>query len=222
MDYDARNFLISGDFPLDKIVYLGEYSVTLTSFQIDFKEIPHNLTFTPLMMAQWSTFSDFRVAYGINAGPSVGIGRDFDTTIEADGTNIIISTQNRTTSTATVYYRMFAFMPSNVNEVAPFTSVEGDDYIINSDRNYMKLMYSDTATLGTTQSIVIEHGLGYHPRVMVWHTAFSGAVRPHFVNYPDSNIELLVRVTTATVTITNKNQFGGSMDVHYRIYADEA
>lgn len=221
MDYDSKDMLISSDFPLDKVIYIGGHQVTLGNFENEFIAIPHNLGFTPLVTAQWSTDANFSVAYGINGGPSVGADRAFDTSIDATGDVINLLTQNRSGSSATIYYRIFAFVPSNVNPESDFTSVVGDDFIINTDYNYMKLFDTGVSTIGVGQTVSISHGLGYYPRVMVWHT-FGSGLRPHFLNYADESIGLFVRLTTTELILHNKDTFSGSLQVHYRIYSDEA
>lgn len=220
MDYDPRNLLISSDYPLDKVIYLGSHQVTLGSFDIQEFSMPHGLGFTPLMMGQWSNSSDFSVAYSIYGGASVGANRAWETLIESDSTNIYIRTQNRTNSTGTAYYRMFGLVPSNENPIAAPTAIEGDDFIINTSYNYMKLSSSGTTTLAEGASTTISHELGFNPKVMIWNT-LGTRTRMKGASFVDVPIELFARTTSSELFIHNKGGFG-TTTVHYRIYADEA
>lgn len=215
------SFLINSDYPLDKVIYLGTHQVTLSSFQIQEVTPAHTLGFTPLLMGQWSTTPDFSVAYGINAGPSVGMNRAFDTSIAANNSNLWIQTQNRTGSTATVYYRMFGFVPSDINPEASYTSIDGDDFVFNTEYNYMKLLNADMQNVANNGSIIYDHNLGYYPKVMVWnYNSFADGIMPHFVNRINFNMD--VRVSMSNTTLQIDNYTGSTIPIHYRVYIDEA
>lgn len=218
---NPRDLLLSTDYPLDKVIFLGTHQVTLGSFDIQTVTPNHNLGFTPLLSGQWSLTSDFSVAYGINAGPAIGMGRSFDTSIAANNTNLWIETQNRTESTATVYYRLFGFVPSNVNPTAAFTAIQSDPYVINTDYNYMKLLRADSVNIADNGTYTYNHNLGYYPKVMVWnYNAYANGIMPTFVN--DADAGALTRVTITTNSLIITHTIGSTNNFHYRIYADEA
>lgn len=217
-----ENLLISSDAPADKVIYQLEYSVTLASFAFSDDHIPHNLGFTPLMNAQWSTSPTFDTSYNISGGPLIGPDRAYNTGIDADGTNVNISTFNRTGSSVTLYFRAYGLMPSNASVDVPFTSFAGDDFIINSDYNYTKLLLEGIQPLPAgTATYTIPHNLGYKPQVGLWITNSSIVTAPYILNtfgvlstgwvvtrIDDNNLYIDTDATT------------DAMEMHYRIYSD--
>ena len=220
---NPNNLLLSTDYPLDKVVYLKTHSVTLTSFQIQNIMIPHNLPFIPLIQGQWSNTPDFSIAYNINTELIVGINRRFDTMAQANETNINFETQNRTQSTATVYYRIFGFMPSTANENVLPTNIDSNNFVIHTDYNYMKLAYYGVTAIPGGGSYTINHGLGYYPKVMTW----SNVINPEFIaptyqsNFGGS-FSFGIRADISPETLILRNDESSSKTVHYRVYADEA
>lgn len=216
---NARNFLINSDYPIDQIIYIYSGSVLIPAFDFNDVTIPHGLPFTPLPMGQWSTTSDFSVSYEISSGPLGGTPYTVNTGIEANATNIIFSNNNNTGSPITVYYRIYAFQPSNASGDSPHTKSQDADFIFSSDYNYTKLLSSGvTGTLGAGAATAVTHSLGYYPQVMAWKEK-TGVITPLVFAGLDGGGHS-AQVTTTTVLFTASTSDPSSL-FHYRIYLDD-
>lgn len=214
---NARNFLINTDYPMDKVIYLKEQSLTMGD-SIDVS-IAHGLPFIPLVWFQWSLTSDFAIAYENNTGPfPSGIpGYLFAllVMIEANATNIILR-GNGTTSSITIYVRIFGFQPSTSNvDLAP-TSSQADNFILNTDYNYMKLITATSVAVNAGVTNTITHGYGYIPHILLWDES-SGTIRP--VNLSRTSGGIPVEVTANQIIIINDS--ASNVIMHYRLYIDE-
>lgn len=241
----AKDFLLTTDFPLDKVTFLRTGSVTLnntpgtstSSFSIN-----HGLPFTPLVMGNWSLSSDFSTTYEYNSGPFpytgagpgifsrvLAFGPPFATPVGgANSTNILVNYIN-TSSAVTAYYRMYAFMPDGLADLdVASTAAASDDFIINTDYNYTKLYMSGTIPVPSLpNSFTINHNLGYRPQVNVWMRDISDnrtyplEFQINDAIYPPPSLEITVSVTTSAVVIYLPSTADVS-DVYYRIYLDES
>ena len=224
---DPRNFLLNTDYPMDQIVYLKEGSFVqgdTGSFTIN---IPHNLPFTPLPEMVWSHTADFAIC---QTGPdetymdnqwTTMVGEYYQ--VLANDTNIIIQGNNNSGTTKTIYYRIWAFAPStaSLDSIVSSTIDTGDNFILNTDYNYMKLAYNGYLPISGTQS-VFTHNLGYIPRVKVW--AISGITDPlvyiqSISTDPtgSSGSSVGLYVTTTQIIMMNNGGYNG---IEYRIYYD--
>ena len=180
---DARNFLIDSDFPLDKLVVVKQssFSVPDTGFgAVDITLHTHNFGYTPLPMLLWSNQSNFQLTYTFfDADPNFILGFQlYD--VSADPTKISVRCTNTTGSTKIVYYKLFAYPPSNIGlGTAPATATLGSNLQLDTDFNYLKLMKADRLTVA---SPVFSHNLGYVPTVLVWACLNSGGVTQAFMN----------------------------------------
>src|SRR5690606_1610325 len=88
--------------------------------------------------------------------------------ISADSTYVNISRYCWGVGAKTLYYRIFCLMPSTANEssIVDFTENAGDDFILNTDYNYMKLVNAGVFEFGGT--VKYTHNLGFVPRVRFW------------------------------------------------------
>lgn len=214
---NPNDFNLSPDFPLDKVIYQLEYSVTLAPFGFKDDYIPHGLSFEPLMSAQWSTSPSFTTAYNISGGPLVAGQRSYETGIGSISGTIHFSTFNRTASTVTLYFKSYGLMPSNVNSESPFTDIDGDAFVMNTDYNYTKLLLSGIESLpSSSPTRVINHNLGYVPQVSCW-VVLSGEVSPYVFNLISNDF---YSVSIDEQSLRFKSDTLSSPTFHYRIYAD--
>lgn len=198
---DSRNLILDTDYPLDQVIYLktGQFSGSGTSFA-------HNLGFTPLIVGTWSTSSTFPISMeGGYPGYEV-----FDPTAEyitfgANSTNISI---NRLTSqTGTRYFRIYGFMPTNVNVDVAETVSQSNNNIFNTDYNYTKIFLEGIAT-PSGSATTINHNLGYRPQVSAWIEQASGYITA-------APAYQCPKVTTSSIIIP-----ASSYNTHYKIYTD--
>lgn len=223
---DPRNFLVNSNYPLDKIVYMTSGSMLVpVTFSGDLT-IAHGLGFMPLPLILWSNDVDFTTTYtsgdatynsGAIDGSSFTLGQSYN--VSADSTNLVINQYNNSGSTKTVYYRVYCFPPSTLDEDTEIehTSSLGNNFILNTDYNYMKLAFTGALSSGTPS---FSHNFGYIPTAMIWGVV-SGFATPLvssqiIVPFPAGNF--MVDVTTTAIIWTGA---GTTFDtIEYRIYAE--
>lgn len=220
---NTNKTLLNSDSPLDKIIYITSGNISIPNGTSDnITLLAHSLPFTLLPMLQWSNTADFSITNELRDSEytsnsfTTGVGQFYNA--ETDGTNIYLDRYNLSGSTKTLYYRISGFMPSNASadSIVPYTGSSGDNFIINTDKNYMKLAYSGILT---TVNNIFNHNFGYVPRVLIWGMAggrmtkliaaqeISGGVGTSGVHIDTTKLEWL-SPTTYT-------------EIHYRIYYDQ-
>lgn len=220
---DARNLQFSTDYSNDFIVGMWQSSFIVASSTTPTTiNIPHNLSFIPLAKGGFSTSADFNptneisnttVLYTINV-PVVQVA------MFMDSTNITLTALNRTGATQTIYYRIYAFMPSDINEDVGELGVDRASLIFNSDNTYLKVLRSDF-TLISSSPVTIEHNLGYVPYVEAW-AANATAKFPLPLVFSPINSYNRIAVTANEESVTfYPDTFSGINRYDYRIYLDD-
>lgn len=163
---NANKTLINSDYPLDKVIFMASGSFTEPSGGSNEYNVPHNLPYRPLLVATWSTDPNFSISYeaGTSGYTDMSIPQ---LTVQSTGTNIRLLPLNFTGSSITYYWRVFGFMPSDIDVDAPFTTAQADLFAMNSDYNYTKLWQAGVLTWASGQQ-VINHNFGYRPQVDIW------------------------------------------------------
>jgi hypothetical protein len=213
---NATGFLLTTDYPIDQVVYIKQeaYSIGAGSNI----SIPHGLPFTPLPMLQWSFNSNFSVLYESNTGPFPSGNLDYlfslQISIEANATNIVIR-GNGVTAPTTVYVRILCVAPSDDTSTVAATVSLGDNFVVNLDDNYMKLITANKVTVAASSSAVVPHSLGVIPHILAWMASNTGTVYPVDLAYPRDNAN--IEATSSNLTIRN-DDFLGAWTIHYRIY----
>lgn len=222
---NPRDFLLNTDYEMDKIVYFNEGSIAASE---QTKTIQHKLGFTPLIFGICSTSSNFSNCRSI---PYLYQLQDNYVQFEAkaNGNSIVITYNDFGDQSSRMYYRIYAFEPSNsAASVAP-TSKYATQFVLNTDYNYCKLCKKGILT-NTVGTHTVPHNLGYIPQVLAWGKN-NGYIFPIESSYPDDpvfNEPHYVAVTDSNIIVrdndgTNPSVVGQTWDeVHYRIYYDEA
>lgn len=219
------NFLITSDYPLDKIIYITSGSTSVPNSTLDATPgitITHSLPFTPLPIMQWSNTSDFAITNELRDADylanyfSTGAGQSYNCT--ANSSTIGITRYNLSGSTKTLYYRIFCFMPSDADadSEVPATASSGSNFILSTNYNYLKLVKDGILTDGGVESYA--HNLGYVPRVQAWEET-SGTVS-RLIAAQDISGD--VGTTGLHITDTELIWLNPSTydKIHYRIYGD--
>jgi hypothetical protein len=188
--------------------------------------IAHNLPFTPMPILVWSNTSDFAICYEnrdadyVSNSFTTGAGQFY--TISADATNVGITRYNLSGASKTLYYRIFCFQPTGVDDSeVPATNTSGDEFILNTDYNYMKLVKAGTLTSSTK---TYSHGLSFTPRVQLWASIGATTYRLLAAQLIESDptgsggATSGVFIDSTKIEWLNPNTFDV---VHYRIYGDE-
>lgn len=216
----SQNMLLSTDYPLDKIIFQFETSVTLAAFGTADIYTPHNLSDIPLVNGFWTTDSTWNLAYEMTTGNLLNGSPKYSTGINADKTNVHFSVNNNTGSPVTIYYRVYGFPPfSNDNFDAGPTNII-NNFKLSTDYNYPKLYNVGSATQPSTSGndvsvVVYNHNLGYIPQVQAW-VNNAGVVAPIMGFVETSATRVQVDETRIIVTF---NSFATST-VYWRLYLD--
>lgn len=218
----GEKMLLNTDCPLDKVIYMKEVTVPLASLSFNDITITHDLGFTPLLQGAWTQDSTWATVYDENSGP-VNAGGQFlvNTSVESTSTSIKLYNTNNQAFATNVYWRLFGFMPSNVNADAAFTSSSADNFVINTDVNYTKLYDSGvTAASSTLGSIeTVDHNIGYKPQVLCW---AENSTFTYWMNtYAQPGVNNNCKVTDTQIIFTRDNVFlSSAVKFHYKIYLD--
>lgn len=238
---DARNFLMSSDHQVDKIIYFKERFVAVNDKQGS-TEFNVDLPFCPLVFGVWSTTPDFTVCHPFTQGGIMSSRtNDFVTDFvgvkasRANGTTKIM-VDHYFTSVHNYYVRIYGFMPTDVELSADITSTRAQGLISSSDYNYRKLVLAGvepytidtTSQTGQASTVTINHNLGYLPQVMAWlETSYMNEreIIPFGFSQRGSSLAPFgnITLTNSSVVITPlAGQWGDTFRAHYRIYYDEA
>lgn len=222
----SKDLLISSDYPTDKIILTATGTTTVPPYANIPVNIAHNLPFIPLVMGNWTTSPTWDTTYEQGTGPIAPPNTYspflYNFTAESNITNVrAVLINNISGSTVTAYFRVYAFMPSDVNVAVNRTSISGDDLVFNTDYNYTKLWRADVASFPDTFSgevtSTITHNFGYRPQVDFW-VERDGVIQ-NIVQSTPNLYGIDIRIGVNSVGIVSKNSL--ACRVHWRIYIDE-
>lgn len=220
---NAKNMLLSTDYPLDKIIYLKSGSTdapTPTTVDVNFA---HELPFTPLLVGTWSYDPTFATSYMAGFQPYAPAAST-SVTVQSNAVNTRIVIGNNTGSPKTIYWRIYGYMPSDVDQDVVATAIAADNFTFNTDFNYTKLFASGLADI-TSSTQTITHDLGYRPQVEVWFelATIAGQYEREYLGIanPGDTFYNAVYVTNTTVQFRKGTGGGQSNKYYYRIYLDE-
>lgn len=218
----AKNFLVSTDYPLDKIIFKASGSVTVASGGFSDVYTNHNLPVLPLLKGVWSFTSDFAITYFMGS-PLYADTDDVDVSVQSNATQYRILANNNSASSKTIYWRIYGVMDTTNTSTIDFTANEADSFALNTDFNYTKLYLSGDVNIASSTQ-VINHNLGYRPQVDVW---FELALVPgQYAFYDlgvgnDNGVFNSVKISTTNLTFSKGSLGGLSTNYKYRIYLDE-
>lgn len=210
MAVDPRKFLLNTDYEMDKIIYFKNGSITASQYTDTFA---HNLGFTPLIFGVCAFDSSFNDPRTIPFNYQTQQNTIFFNA-SANSSSITVNYNNYEDQNSKMYYRIYAFEPSNSAARVSPTSVHAKKFVLNTDYNYCKLCKKGIVNSDGS----VAHNLGYVPQVLAWRES-SGVITPIEESTPSDPITdqpQQVRVTTSEVTFQNIGK------AHYRIYYDGA
>lgn len=228
----AKNFLLTTDFPIEKVIYLRSGSFTLGSITSGTETFSHGLSFTPLIDGVWSLDSDFSTTYNFGTGTTPLSTSGLSFYQQLLGFDILIGNSGADSSTVninwanlgssmTAYYRLYGLEPTDSAADVPFTASSGNDFILSTDFNYLKLYLSDYLTgFSASNTYTVDHNLGYRPKVSIWSTTSGGYRYPGI----QEGADVIASVTTTQLVIEVGSSYNSSYmtRLDYRIYIDEA
>ncbi|MBQ3474489.1 hypothetical protein IJH24_03660 [Candidatus Saccharibacteria bacterium] len=221
---DPRNFLLNTDYETDKIILIktGDFIGSI--------DIPHSLSFTPLIFGVWSTDKNFisgnTLGVFSESSPIPGLYTPpLGVSCIALEKKIRLEASGEDSDTQKIYYRVYAFAPDNIGAQTPITANQANQFILNTDYNYRKIKKTGEFTQGGKS---YKHNLGYIPQVMAW---IKYAELPNLPNF-SKGIEPVVDISyftdyrleiTESVLKADANfPFGLIEKIIWRVYYDEA
>lgn len=219
---DSRDFLLTTDFPLDKVVYMDSGSVAVPTGSIATTEVSHNLPFRPMVIGTWSLDANFSTSIDEGIPQYADLNAPY-LAMSSTPEFLRLTPYNVTGSTLTFYWRAYGFMPPNVNEVATFTSAEADDFVMNTDYSYSKLLDTGIVNLSSS-SASVSHNLGYRPQVEVWGASTISSpvlVKHTFGTSSTDNMSNRITVSESSLNFIKGTAPTLEEAYYYRIYADE-
>lgn len=215
---NPRDFLLNTDYEMDKIVLVKTGSFTTTT------EFNHNLSFMPLVFGVWSTDSNFNSVNTLgelDSSTEVGYSPILSVECVANSSTVKLTSAGNTNN-ATLYYRVYAFEPSDSSNSVPSTNTDAKEFILNTDYNYRKLMKAGVFTQAQEE---FSHNLGYIPQVLAWVQwgNFGGQeVRIQPLVFSSNQTNFNLTVTSTKIKLGDTLIPGLIQKVYWRIYYDEA
>lgn len=215
---NARNFRLNTDYEMDKIIYMSTGAFSSDNVGIE-TNIPHELGFAPLIVAQWSINDNFLETYETTTALFRNSPYEQYVLASADGTDLKLFAFSDIPRT--LYYRVYGLLPSGVTPTLPSTNALADTFTFNTNFVASKVVSQGvTPTSSTQQSVTVEHGLGYKPQVLGWEDD-AGVVTPiNFFSGATEYANIKVGASSITVRTTSDANSTNPRRVHYRIYAD--
>ena len=213
---NPKNFLFHSDYPIDKILFTTQGSVTLQGESKEVK-IPHNLPYTPLILGSWSFDQNFENTYEF--GWSILLDPNISQVACSADSNDLIFTTSDVHAGKTIFYKIFGFPPTTYT--GDFLSFSGDlmGFNFNSDLNYLKMIKEGSVSVANNSQVVISHNLGYKPFIFVWQN-----IAGRISRFNSSPIKFEgVNITDSSVIFKNPFEVNSGKDItyYYRIYIDE-
>lgn len=223
---NPQDFYLNTDYETDKIILVKEGKLTGTTRNL---RIAHGLPFRPLLFGLCSFKEDFTLPkpipyrqdmYFSGLTPSYKVS--FSTYTMGD--NIVINYVNEHNSSQPIYYRIYAFEPSDSHAKLAPTKKYAKIFTLDTDRDYRKLYKNGIVNMG--QTVTITHNFGYIPQVMLWldYPEFeTGYIGNGFEIENPSSSPMYVDKKKLSITLASFEP-GTSMHgikIHYRIYYDE-
>lgn len=231
---NANRFTVNTDYPFDKVIYQQEFSYTVPQSP-DYAGaslfiVPHGLPFRPLCGGVYSD-TDFSTTYEFGSAsmffdPIYSLwGQRLLSVVESDATNIYLFVYNRD-SQRTVRFRVFGFADSAYSGEASPTSTITNNFLLNTDNNYMKVLTADQSSIsvpgtGTPVLVTVPHVLGYPPFAMAWTEVSGRTSQATYENYIGvSPLDVTAALTNTSFTVSCSSSVSHTVIVHWRVYVD--
>lgn len=230
MKTDPRDFLLNTDYEQDKIVLYLEGSMQPGAIQ----DLVHNLPFTPLIFgvcAYNEDFTDtksvpFRDKVKYSGTPPVETSAVSFGVLAYNNEPKLTLRYDNEDSSKTLYFRLYAFEPSDSKAKAPITARHTKKFLLNTDYNYCKLFKK--GIVDGNSDTVITHNLGYIPQVLAWldgGTLLNYTTPVTISSLGESSgtyVPTGIEVTENTINFKYASNWLPDCKIHYRVYYDEA
>ena len=222
---EPSNFIISSDYPIDKIVWLYQGEVTTNSYGSWELTIPHKLTARPYVKGVWTT-NDWATTWTTGSQQLSGQSYTNSSQVASDGTNVYFSGYQETAKKKVKYKLWGVWNEADTysNEANPTYGMSSNRLIINTDLKYPKLIAEGYLEKNKTYT----HSLGYIPYVEIWSYREIGINDYQdtvwaWVQHSEDQFGTIygvtpqVQITDTTIKVTNTST--SPSKIYYRIYA---
>ncbi len=220
----ANSFQISSKYPMDKVVFLREITVSLDSTGMSKQVIAHGLGDTVFCNAVIS-FDNWQTTY--QAGTS-RMARQYYSeqfNVYSDAQNVTLDVYFYEKANQTAKIRIWGVFNSTSTATAPATrNQSANKFVLNSKYNYFKLLKDGIADV-SGGDVAVPHNLGYKPIVELWadfeydDNGWTYYNRPDCFDANDSYGQA-VKVTASQLILRNGGYIFKVKRFYYRIYVD--
>lgn len=222
----AGNFLITSEYPTDKIVWMYEGTTTTDSDGIFDISIAHGLDAIPFCTGIW-TIDDWQTTYNTSTathgGGQVYLRFSMLTSNDSTVTMHGYCMQDSVTPiiNATVKYRLWGFF-NEASTLNIFTDSTADlsqnKFVKDSRLGYPKLFMEGFAD-ATNHTVTIYHNLGFVPFVEIWYELSGTWYQLDYIDFESADTSWTIKNTSQILSFNGESYT--NYNYYYRIYADE-
>lgn len=222
----ASNFLITSDYPTDKIVWMYEGTATTDVDGVFDIVIPHGLNAIPFCTGIW-TIDDWATTYNTSTAVHGG-GQYYQrySMLTSNSTEVVLHgyctyTDGNPIVSATVKYRIWGFFNegTTLNIFADTTAGLSENKFVKDSRlGYPKLFMEGFAD-ATHQTQTVYHNLGFIPFVEIWYELGGTWYQLDYIDFESADTSWTVKNSAQSISFNGESYT--NYNYYYRIYADE-
>lgn len=221
MFQDPRNFQFSSDYPIPYFTYYVVKKIYAPANQTTLVEFSHDLGYIPMLDGYWSEYEDFRDTNVLLQ--SALFSNETVWNIQASDEEVTVNVWNGTNTDKTIYVKLWGFAPPDY--YGPASSVsDSTRFNFDTDYTYLELFKAGVAE-NPTNTVVIEHNLGYVPQCKVW-MKYHNDGKDWIALAPSTNAEYYGGVWHYTGAYADRKNvylepIVGGWSLYYHIYTSE-
>lgn len=222
----ANDFQIISRYPLDKIVFLKELTMTMDGAGMTKQTIAHGLGDTVFCNAVIS-FDNWQTTYQAGTSRVARQSYSEEFNVYSNAQNVTVDAFFLEHPNQTAKVRVWGvYNSTSTATAAPTRNQSANQFVLNSKYNYLKLLQDGIVDV-SSNVVAINHNLGYMPVVELWAEFAYNNNGWTYYNRPDcfdsSNSEgQAARVTNNQLVLGNGGYILQVKRFYYRIYIDAA
>ena len=227
---DVKNFRINTDYPMDKVIFLKEVTITPNSYGEFDQTFSHGLGAIPFCKAV-ITDDGWNTTYqsGFEKRHESGQYSEKLFRVYSNATSVRVygwladTSQGQQVKPVTIrIWGVFNESATQNVDVPPTRNQSTNSFIINSDYNYLSLFAEGTINVPLGGVMSYNHNLGYVPMVDVWvyENGWWTEIAQDSSFVIDNNMMFThcVSVDSSRVEFRKDNEWFGYNQYYYRIY----
>lgn len=222
---DARNFLITSEYPTDKIVWLYEGETTTDEWGAFSIDIPHTLGVDIFCTGIW-TIDDWATQY--NTSTAIHSGQIYSRYSLLYSTNLNVhlsgfctDSEGMAIESTTLKYKLWGFVNEASTQnlfVGETASASSNLFVKDSRLAYPKLFMEGFAD-ATDGTKTIYHNLGFAPFVELWQYLDDKWYQVDYIDFQSEGATWTIKNDASTLSFNGEGYT--SYKYYYRVYADE-